>query len=557
MEAKKMFIGLAVVIALLITIGSALAVSPELEITDIKVGKTGETLVSYANSATTAAFYPGEEITVKVKLKNNENFTLEDLQVNLNVHVDLTDFPTTEILPEAAESFHLEAGQEKEVTYTYKIPANLNTWGESDYIVQFGAEGEDEAQNWYQFSREFFLKVKQNSNNVYVDGTPAYDNDLTCQDKEQSSVEYKVKLVNNGLEEFTEVKVELSSPTVILGVSPKVATIETESNNPGAQYVTFQVDPKLFTGQHQVTVKVYRLAQYPTKLYDTKTVTVTGQSCTAAITSSTPASSSLAFKENADPQQFSVSVSNPGNVALTYQWFVDTDNQNDNDNSFTFDPESEGVGDYLVKVTVTGTNVNLNKQWSVEVSDRPVDASQFPGTSTTNLAAVQNPADVPSFTLDNGFGKIAFTQNVDLSEILYLAEVVSITDSKVTVKSNLAPELNKPATITIKKNFDDPVIQKLDESTNTFVDCSTCSLVSKSNGLVVFTVPGFSTYQVTEDDAGFLTVSKVEINGKTTGDLSLSEINEIEVEISNKYTKDINDITLKVRILDEDGDEIA
>ena len=50
METKKIMFTAAVIFALLITIGSALAVLPDnLEITDIKVGKTGETLVSYDN----------------------------------------------------------------------------------------------------------------------------------------------------------------------------------------------------------------------------------------------------------------------------------------------------------------------------------------------------------------------------------------------------------------------------------------------------------------------------------------------------------------------------
>src|SRR3989338_1715954 len=551
MKAKKMIIGLAVVIALLITIGSALAVSPELEITDIEVGKTGGSFESYLDGAETASFQPGDQVTFKVKVKNNGSATLEDVKVNIVADGDLTNFPTSHSPAEIS----LLANQEKEVTFTYTLPITLNTYGESNYAIELLAEGVGvhAPPNEYESPlRSVLLKVEQEWDNIYVNGVE-YDSSLTCAEKQQSSeAEVKVKLVNNGLEPETDVIVTLTSQTLGLN-EEKIATVFQGTE----KTVTFSIDSAAVSGNHQFTVKVSREGVSEI-VYDTEINSISGETCAVSITG-LPSASSVAFKENSDPQQFSVTVSNPGEVALTYQWFVDTDNQNDNDTSFTFDPEIEGVGDYLVKVTVTGTNVNLNKQWTVKVSDRPVDASQFPGTSTTNLNinTVPDIENVSGFTLDNGFGKIAFTQNVDLSEILYLADVVSITDSKVMVNSNLAPELNKPATITIKKDFDDPVIQKLDESTNTFVDCSTCSLVSKSCGLVVFTVPGFSTYQVTEDDAGFLTVSKVEINGKTTGDLSLSEINEIEVEISNKYTKNINDITLKVRILEEDGDEIA
>ena len=71
MEAKKLIIGLAMVVALLVTIGGALAeemVEPVLTISDVKVGKTGGSLFSYQNGGTTSPFQPGDEITVKVIL---------------------------------------------------------------------------------------------------------------------------------------------------------------------------------------------------------------------------------------------------------------------------------------------------------------------------------------------------------------------------------------------------------------------------------------------------------------------------------------------------------
>ena len=73
-------------------------------------------------------------------------------------------------------------------------------------------------------------------------------------------------------------------------------------------------------------------------------------------------------------------------------------------------------------------------------------------------------------------------------------------------------------------------------------------------------VPDLShAWTVTVQDAvpqSKLTVSKVEINGKTNGKISLSETNKIEVEVSNDYTSRIEDITVTVRILDVDGDDL-
>ena len=169
METKKIMFTAAVIFALLITIGSALAVLPDnLEITDIKVGKTGETLVSYDNGNETAAFQPGDEITIKMKVKNNYE-TIEDLTITTHVDAELTNFPST-----PAPS-HLLPNLEKEVTYTYKIPANLDTVdGLETYLVEFHLEGEDEANNYFDDTRNFLLKVKQKSNNVFVDNVKLY-----------------------------------------------------------------------------------------------------------------------------------------------------------------------------------------------------------------------------------------------------------------------------------------------------------------------------------------------------------------------------------------------
>ncbi|MDP3698668.1 MAG: hypothetical protein Q8R47_03705 [Nanoarchaeota archaeon] len=53
-----------------------------------------------------------------------------------------------------------------------------------------------------------------------------------------------------------------------------------------------------------------------------------------------------------------------------------------------------------------------------------------------------------------------------------------------------------------------------------------------------------------------LSVSKVEVNGKTTGKLTLSDLNKITVEVSNDHTKKIEEIVVTVRILDVDGDDL-
>ena len=54
-----------------------------------------------------------------------------------------------------------------------------------------------------------------------------------------------------------------------------------------------------------------------------------------------------------------------------------------------------------------------------------------------------------------------------------------------------------------------------------------------------------------------LTITSVKLNGKSSGKLSVSDLNEIKVEVSNDHDQKIEEITVTVSILDEDGDEIV
>jgi len=54
----------------------------------------------------------------------------------------------------------------------------------------------------------------------------------------------------------------------------------------------------------------------------------------------------------------------------------------------------------------------------------------------------------------------------------------------------------------------------------------------------------------------YLVVKNIKINGKTSGDLSLDENNEIKIEIQNDYTEDMEDVAVTVKILDVDGDDL-
>jgi len=56
--------------------------------------------------------------------------------------------------------------------------------------------------------------------------------------------------------------------------------------------------------------------------------------------------------------------------------------------------------------------------------------------------------------------------------------------------------------------------------------------------------------------ASLLSIKGIEVNGKSSGKLTVSELNEIEVEIANDHTLDMEDVEVTVRILDVDGTDL-
>ena len=91
-------------------------------------------------------------------------------------------------------------------------------------------------------------------------------------------------------------------------------------------------------------------------------------------------------------------------------------------------------------------------------------------------------------------GKITWNGTVDVERedtAMDLDAYIDITRGRVSLNSGALPELNKPATITLYNiTVRNPAFLK------DGAICTGCQLVSYSNNTLVFTVPGFSTYEV-------------------------------------------------------------
>lgn len=144
----------------------------------------------------------------------------------------------------------------------------------------------------------------------------------------------------------------------------------------------------------------------------------------------------------------------------------------------------------------------------------------------------------------------------------------------VTVQKNLSQDFkyvitnNDLGNLTYTWSVDDVV-----KKTETKADMNFTSVFTMNgndyatgNHNVVVTVTGSpyfylpKTWTVTVQDpqpVSPLSITKVKVNGKTTGKLSMSDLNKVEVEVSNDHDKKMEPVTVTIRLLDEDGDEIV
>lgn len=160
------------------------------------------------------------------------------------------------------------------------------------------------------------------------------------------------------------------------------------------------------------------------------------------------------------------------------------------------DSDMDGVADDQDLCPLTPIGVSVNKYGCPEPSVSYFDIK--PDIYNQDLRALT------SFELGNtAYGKILFATSTTAYSLVhdtgtYMTPLdfntnVIIQHNKITLVSSALPELNKPATLTL---YGVTV-----QSPNILRDgspCTNCRVVSYSNGTLVFTVSGFSTYEVTD-----------------------------------------------------------
>ncbi len=386
----------------------------------------------------------------------------------------------------------------------------------------------------------------------------------------------------------------------------------------------------------------------------------------ATISAKHPAEDSISILDNID-LRMNVSINNPDNINTRINWSVN-DVVVSSGTSFVFNQGTAAT--YTVKATLINSDSNQSLDtvtWTITVNDVPT-SSNFQ-TNIPQEHTAQEIASFENFTIWNSYGKIVFNDNVDLSEIVNLNDVIIISDGMAAVDSVNASGLNVPATITLKKTFNKHLIKKsAGFNDDNYYACpeDVCRAISNIDGEFIFTVSEFSSYKVVEklsadieiaeiflnniergknqsvnvkilntgtidtltnlkaelvgvnskynasitqpqptlssgketnvtlrltipnnEDSGrhslgtlrvsgtdgngtsvnkttaiyvnplnYLAIESIKVNGKSSGDLSLEEINEIEVKVKNDYNGEMTDILVTVKILDVDDDDL-
>jgi len=242
---------------------------------------------------------------------------------------------------------------------------------------------------------------------------------------------------------------------------------------------------------------------------DTAQAVITVQNINDApvISSSTPTTLTVAFAPGTN-KTFSITAADEDNDNLTYTWKKDAAVIGSSPSQVF---SSAAAGTFNVSVTVSDGQVSTQHSWRVIVSNLPVTEG-FDG-ATTDFSSVPDLNNVPGVVLElSEFGKIEFLGPINMSGMIDLVNNVKI-GRVVAVNSGELPRLSVPARVTLRKQSyttAPAILFSNGFTTNASLvnqRCNSCNVSSYSpvppttDGTVVFTVPGFSSYRAGDDPA--------------------------------------------------------
>ncbi|MBI4152187.1 hypothetical protein HY495_00620 [Candidatus Woesearchaeota archaeon] len=509
---KKQTILSVVLVVLLILATAAIALANGDGLTQTSVSLNGKDISTTEN----VTLKPLDTLEVSFKVKNTLNekvIKITNFVLDENGDGDGYEFSIAE-----KTEFHLDAGQESQVQkITTTLPADLP---EGKYTLLLATEGQTLDDLPLRTATEFNFTVKKEKAEIVVklEPLPAEKKTLTC----FTSATLTATITNTGKVAEDDVVMKVMDGSVELYNSAKMGvdlTLEPGESKTLALPVTITTE-----GQHALSVETgfNYINNIPGSTANTESVTLTKQACLSGTVIPTETDFKIL-----DGKTVSFGVTaNEGNYDNSVVWTVDGTQKGTGKN---FNYKFSKAGTFTVKATLD----QEAKTWKVTVADKPLDLAAF-GWTQSQIDQLSNPASVKDLVLSTAAGTLTFSQVVDLSNTLYLDEVVKIGSNFVALDSVKAPGLNKPATVFLK-NVDGKAPVKLYKYdgfadatiVNQAVLCPETSCTPASpqpaSGFT-FSVAGFSTYVAMQQKTAELAVpSEIVLDdNKTATTLSTS-----------------------------------
>ena len=492
-------------------------VTPVLDIVNLRVNN-----VNYGSGDETASFRPGDQIRFDVAIKNrftnehheiigaNVRAQLENVRLIVNGD-ELDDFSFE--MGNPPQAIFLNPDEQKILSFTYTVPLDAAEMVEEISFLLIGQDRDVPLQHNFGTEATLNLKIERTPHEIQITDMELSDNAGACN---QDTV-LSVTIFNTGA----------VAEDVVVKVTGQEDQLETLPVN---EEITVEFILNLEDAVGEQTFVATVVDASVLEIYDTDSVSLAADDCNPVFRFGQVSPSGNVIMTKNENVPFSVTVIN--GAANTYKWLVDGVNQNDNNGQFTLEGEDLTLGNHIVKVVVNeGLELGLTKTWDVDVtSGLSISAILFEnvnrGQVVTKIVTITNTANAGVLeNLESSLVNVADK---------YRAEIVGSLPAALAAGDDATVQLR----LTIPDNEADG-----EHSIGAFQ-------VTNGEGAVL------KSQEIKVNVQSFLTLKTFELNGDNDGKLILGDVNVFDIEVENKYSKDMTDVTVTIAILDVDGNDL-
>ncbi len=522
---------LALLLVIVVAVITAQAAWAQLDIVSGSVVVNG---VAYLDGVS-VDISPGDTVTVDFTIRNNFVRQLGHVETSAAEvgSSEIDDLPQTHRCRGVDCNngyWVLTPGETRAESFTFTVPYSIDPLV-SDFGVRLDVTYDNLEGLFFGATTVVFHVIRDNNSLEIIDGTVALDdNSLAC-DPEVTltfdivntgsrAVEPELQLYNQPGVVFNPVNGEfVFNPAPAIRIERDLGSI-----NPGQRRTeTVTVNTaSLGIGPH--TLYFYIVNPYfdAARFFvgDQAQISFTKSRC---LVSYDPNSNSL-FARTGQSLPFGVTLADRGFGGIV-SWLVDGVELASGE---AFATIFGTTGDHTVRVNVNA-NAGETHTWDVTVSNTPRSNNfLLPGFDES-----QNLASYRGFTVENSFGRIVFDDPVDLTAIFDLDPIITINRGLVAVDSTAAPGLGgRRATVTLFDTFNDPILLfSRQYNGGSFDRCVGCVVLVSPPGQFRFTVTGFSSYRVVDQQEASIDISAISFV-----DVNRGELVSVPVTITNGGT---------------------